>query len=80
MNIKVPTPEEYKADQKEKKRNLGCGLLAGFIFFFLSAIRLFSYGFENIETTTWVALGFGILSFGFLAYKFGDSFWALFRK
>ncbi|MEP1152383.1 MAG: hypothetical protein ABJH08_11700 [Balneola sp.] len=79
MNIKVPTPEEYKSEQKKKKKNLGCGLLAGFLLFFLSGIRVFTYGFENVETYTWIALSFGVISFGFLAYKFGDSFWALFK-
>tara|TARA_R110002124_G_scaffold208776_3_gene375101 strand:+ start:8930 stop:9172 length:243 start_codon:yes stop_codon:yes gene_type:complete len=80
MNIQVPTPEEYKANQKKKRRNLGCGLLAGLVFFFISGIRIFSYGFENVEVYTWIALAFGVLSFGYLAYKFGDSFWALFKK
>lgn len=80
MNTYVPTPEEYKAEQKEKKKYLGCGLLAGFIFFFFSAIRVFTYGFENVEAATWIALSFGVLSFGFLAFKFGDSFCALFKR
>lgn len=80
MNIKVPTPEEHKASQKEKQKNLGCGLLAGFVFFFLSGTRVFYYGFNKLEIYTWVALGFGVISFGYLAYRFGDSFWSLFRS
>lgn len=80
MNIQVPTPEEHKANQKEKRRNLGCGLSAGFVFFFLSSIRIFTYGFNKVEVYTWVALGFGVISFGYLAYRFGNSFWSLFKN
>lgn len=80
MNIQVPTPEEHKADQKEKRKNFGCGLLTGFVFFFLSAIKVFYYGFEKVEIYTWIALNFGVISFGYLAYRFGDSFWALFKR
>ena len=80
MKIQVPTPEDYNAERKKQKRNLGCGLIVGFIVFFFLGIRVFTYGFENVEIYTWVAIVFGILSFGFLAYKFGDSFWALFKR
>lgn len=80
MKIQVSTPEEHKADQKEKRSNLGCGLLTGFAFFFSSAIRVLYYGFDKVEVYTWIALSFGVISFGFLAYKFGDSFWALFKR
>lgn len=80
MQIQVPTPDEHQKEQRFKRKNLLLGLLAGVFFFSSSGSRVFRYGFGEVETYTWIALGFGVLAFGFLAYKFGDSFWALFKR
>ena len=80
MKIKVPTPEEHKVRQRRNRYNFGCGLLAGVAFFGLMSLKLAKYGFEQIEFYTWLALFLGIISFGYLAYKFGDSFWNFFKK
>jgi len=37
--------------------------------------RVFWYGLETVELYTWIALGFGVISFGFLARWFGREFW-----
>jgi predicted tellurium resistance membrane protein TerC len=50
-------------------------LSAGLVFFGLVGSRMFWYGFEKVELYTWIALGFGVVSFGFLAKWFGREFW-----
>lgn len=53
------------------------GLITGLIVFGLIGMRVvFRYGFDKVETYTWIALGFGILSFGLLARWFGAEFWS----
>lgn len=75
MKINVPTEEEHKRDRTRRRIHGIFGLLFGLIFFGLAGIRIFRYGFYEVESYTWIALGFGILSFGWLAYKFGETFW-----
>jgi len=75
MQIKVPTPEE---NQKEKRRKLFlfiAGMITGIIVFGLISIRLAWWGADNVQIYTWLALGFGALSFGFLGMWFGGEFW-----
>ena len=80
MKIKIPSEEEHKKNQKRKRISGLSGLLFGFTFFGLAGIRIFRYGFDEVETYTWVALGFGVLSFGWLAFNYGEAFWnTLFR-
>jgi uncharacterized membrane protein len=81
MRIKVPNEEEYKREQKKKKIQAIFGLLFGLFFFGLVGLRIFRYGFAEVELYTWLALGIGVISFSFLAYKFGNEFWStLFRS
>jgi len=81
MKINVPDEEEYQQDQKKRRIQAILGGLFGVFFFSLVGFRIFWYGFDEVAIYTWLALGFGVISFGFLAYKFGDEFWsALFRN
>jgi hypothetical protein len=81
MRINVPNEEEYKREQKKKKIQAIFGLCFGLFFFGLIGLRIFSYGFAEVELYTWLVLGIGVISFGFLAYKFGNEFWStLFRS
>tara|TARA_R110002049_G_scaffold109501_2_gene258324 strand:+ start:20 stop:262 length:243 start_codon:yes stop_codon:yes gene_type:complete len=80
MKIKVPTEEEHKRDQRRKRIHGIFGLLFGLIFFGLAGARIFRYGFDEVEIYTWIALGFGVVSFGWLAYKFGENFWTILFK
>lgn len=81
MKINIPTEEEHKWNQKKKRIHGIFGLLFGAIFFGLAGTRIFRYGFDEVETYTWIALGLGIISFGWMAYKFGETFWnTLFRN
>jgi hypothetical protein len=77
MKLNVPNEEEYQREQKKKKIQAVFGFIFGCFFFGLTGIRIFRYGFAEVETYTWAALGIGILSFGYLAYKFGDEFWSI---
>lgn len=80
MKINVPTDEEHIRNQKGKRIHGIFGFLFGLIFFGLAGTRIFRYGFDQVETYTWAALGFGIISFGWLAYKFGTDFWSTLFK
>lgn len=81
MKIKVPTEEEHKRTQKKKRIHGIFGFLFGVIFFSLVGTRIFRYGFDQVETYTWIALGLGVISFGWMAYRFGSDFWnTLFRN
>lgn len=80
MKINVPDEEEFRKAQRKRKIQAVFGLFFGFFFFGLVGTKIFRYGLDEVETYTWIALGTGILSFGFLAFKFGNQFWAtLFR-
>ncbi|MEX0723277.1 MAG: hypothetical protein WD357_08750 [Gracilimonas sp.] len=76
MKIKVPTEEEHKKNTTRKRIHGLFGLLFGLIFFGLSGTQIFRYGFDEVETYTWIALAFGVASFTWLAWKFGDEFWS----
>lgn len=78
MKINVPTEKEYKKNRRKKAIQAFFGFIFGLFFFAIAGIRIFSYGFESVEIYTWLALAFGILSFTWLAWKFGDDFWTLF--
>lgn len=75
MKIKVPTSEEHREERHRKRRNFIGGFIVGIIFFGLASLRLFWLGIEEVEVYTWIALGFGVLSFGFLGMLFGSNFW-----
>jgi len=74
-NIKIPTEEEAQNQKRTDRRNFIAGLVTGFLFFTLVGSRVFWYGLETVEPYTWIALGFGVVSFGFLARWFGREFW-----
>jgi hypothetical protein len=80
MKVNVPTEEEYKRDQKRNRIHGIFGLLFGLLFFGLAGTRIFRYGFDEVEIYTWIALGLGIVSFGWLAYTFGETFWKTFIR
>lgn len=80
MKIEVPTEEEENRKRKIKRRHFFLGILWGLFLFFLVGYKVFVYGFENVEWYSWLALGFGVLSFGILASKFGGEFWKLFIR
>ncbi|HET8864107.1 MAG TPA: hypothetical protein VFM80_00330 [Gracilimonas sp.] len=80
MKINIPTEEEHKRNQKRKRFHGIFGLLFGLIFFGLAGIRIFRYGFDEVGISTWVAIGIGIVSFGWLAYNFGETFWNTFIR
>lgn len=75
MNIQVPTEEENQKQRKVDRRNFIGGIIAGIVLFGLIGSRIFWHGFENVTIYTWLALGFGVISFGFLAKWFGSEFW-----
>jgi uncharacterized membrane protein YccC len=75
MKIEVPTPENSKKEKRKKIRNFIAGLILGIIVFGLIGSRVFWWGIDNVQIYTWIALGFGALSFGFLAMWFGNEFW-----
>jgi len=56
------------------------GLLFGLIFFGIVGTKIFRYGFNEVEIYTWIALVFGIVSFTWMAWKFGDEFWSTLFK
>ncbi len=74
-NIKIPAEEEFKNQKRVDRRNFIAGLVKGLIFFTLVGTRVFWYGLETVELYTWIALGFGVISFSFLARLFGREFW-----
>ncbi len=81
MNIQVPSEEDFKRDQKKRRVQGIFGFVFGVLFFGFVGIKIFVYGFDQVTLYTWIALGFGVLSFSFLAYKFGSEFWsALFKN
>lgn len=75
MKIRVPTPEESEKKKRNNIRNFIAGLITGIIVFGLLGLRVFWWGIENVKLYTWIALGFGAISFGFLAMWFGNEFW-----
>ncbi len=80
MEIRVPTQEEARKEKKKKWFNFALGIILGFIFFGLVGMRIFVYGFDAVSLLSWVCLSFGVLSFGLLAYRFGESFWDIILK
>lgn len=76
MKIDIPSEEETVRERKAKRRHFVGGILFGFIFFALVGLKIFQYGFEEVNPITWIALGFGVLSFGVLARWFGAEFWS----
>ena len=79
MKIEVPTEEEFTKKRNSKRRDFVIGTLVGSLFFIPTAISLLPYGIDAIDWYTWLAIVFGILSFGVLGSKFGSSFWALIK-
>ncbi|MDX1640551.1 MAG: hypothetical protein R3220_02555 [Balneolaceae bacterium] len=80
MNINVPSAEEVAKEKRKKRRSFLIGLIIGFIFFGLVSLRVFWLGSGEVEIYTWIALGFGVLSFGFFGRLLGSDFWKyLFR-
>lgn len=75
MKINIPTEEEYQESRKRKRIQAVFGFIFGVIFFAIAGTRIFRYGLDAVEIYTWIALGFGVLSFTILAWKFGDTFW-----
>lgn len=75
MKIKVPTPEESEKAKDAKVRHFFAGIIAGIIIFGLLGFKVFLWGLDNVTVYTWVALAFGVLSFGFLSMRFGHEFW-----
>jgi Kef-type K+ transport system membrane component KefB len=75
MQFAFPSPEETRREKRKKLRNFVTGLITGTIVCLLLASRVILTGFQNVDFLTWVALGFGALSFAFLAMWFGDAFW-----
>lgn len=81
MQVQVPTPEEHQKEKRQKRKHLLLGLFVGIVYFGLIGTKIFfRHGFDEVAGYIWVALGFGVLAFGFLAYKFGHSFWSLFKR
>jgi hypothetical protein len=81
MKILVPSEEEQKRAQKKKHIHGIYEFLFGVIFFGLAGTRIFRYGFDEVESYTWITLGLGVISFTCLAWKFGNEFWqSLFRN
>lgn len=80
MKIQVPAEEESSKQKRNKLLNFLGGLVIGFIVFGFIGIRIFKNGFEKVETYTWIALGFGVISFGFLARWFGSEFWSILSR
>ena len=79
MNVEIPSEEEFLKERRYKRRQFVYGILVGFIVFGLIGTKVFIYGFDQVAWYTWLVLGFGVLSFGIMAYKFGSSFWALLK-
>jgi predicted tellurium resistance membrane protein TerC len=73
MHIQFPTEEENRKQRKIDRQNFIGGIIVGCLIFGLIGIRLMLQGYASIYT--WIALGFGALSFGFLAKWFGAEFW-----
>lgn len=81
MNIYVPSPEESENKKRKKRWNFLKGLMIGLIFFGFSSLGLFWMGLDNVEIYTWLALGLGVLLFGFFAMMFGSTFFkSIFEK
>lgn len=81
MKVNVPDEEEFKKEREKRKIQALFGFLFGCFFFGVAGFKIFQYGFNQVETYTWIALGVGVLSFTFLAFKFGNEFWStLFRN
>ena len=75
MKMQVPTPEESANKKREQVRRFVAGFVAGIVIFGLLGSRILWYGLESVNPVTWIALGIGALSFGFLSMKFGHEFW-----
>lgn len=76
MKINIPSEEEYKTEKRGKFLNFLGGSAIGVIFFGLGISRFWFWeGFNKIEVYTWLALGFGVLSFGIIGMLFGSDFW-----
>lgn len=74
MKIEIPSSEESRKEKRRRFLNFLGGLIFGLIFFGIGTLR-FRGGYYEIEFYTWIALGFGVLSFGFLGMVFGSDFW-----
>lgn len=75
MKIQVPTEEESEQKRKTDRRNFTGGLVVGLLFFGFFLLRAFLFEMDQVKIYTWAALGFGVLSFGYLAKWFGAEFW-----
>jgi len=76
VKINIPSEKEFRNEKRKKRIQGFFGFLAGLTFFGFSGSRIFLYGFDKVEWYTWLALLLGVCSFTFLAYKYGNSFWA----
>lgn len=74
MRINVPSPEESKKEKRKKSLRFIKGSIIGIVFFGLCSFGLFWNGVGEVEVHTWIALGFGVLSFGFFGMYFGSDF------
>ena len=61
----------HPPDRFEKGVRFGCGLLAGFFFGFLGAIK---FAEQSLSGPMAVAAVLGLV-FGLLSMKYGDRFW-----
>jgi hypothetical protein len=76
MKINIPSKEELSKKRRRKFLNFLGGSIIGVIIFGVGSSRLwFRKGFNEIEFYTWIALGFGVLSFGIIGMLFGSNFW-----
>jgi len=76
VKIDIPSEEEILRERTSKRRHFIGGIIFGFLFFALIGTQIFRYGFDEVNTITWIALGFGVFSFGVLARWFGAEFWS----
>jgi len=76
VKIDIPSKEEILREQKSKRHHFIGGIIFGLLFFALAGTQIFRYGFDEVNTITWIALAFGVLSFGLLARWFGPEFWS----
>lgn len=78
--MKISSEIESRKNRLKTSINFGCGFLFGLVLFGLGALNILRHGFDAVNTFTWIALAFGVLAFAFLAGRFGDDFWNLFRN
>lgn len=76
MKIDIPSEEEHKIEKRRKLQNFLGGSIIGLILFGFGISRFWLIeGLHAIEFYTWIALAFGVLSFGIIGMLFGNDFW-----